>query len=192
MDNFTLPIKGGNVKDKHFSKSVDISSYPMDYVISPNDGVISNTDGDKCDGYVEIKHDTLYSKLCGVQRIKVSPGQFVKKGDILGFTSDKPINFSVVNSSGQKMDLEKLLTIGAVSKTISTKKSDTKQEKEKKQKEKPTTSSDYSDFGKNLLDLALFFPLAPARLAHSALNKEEIEPKTHKLTEEIQKIKKLL
>jgi len=190
-DNFILPIKGGKLKDKLFSKSVEIESYPMDYVIAPFEGIVQIVDNDKCDGYVEIKHKLpngdYFSKICGVHRIKVNPGQSVDQNDIIGFVGDKSITYSITNNINQKIDLDKFVTMGVLSTRYKSKEKSKEEKKSENEPKLKNTSDDSStsDFGKNLVDLALFFPLAPARLAHNAL-------KGGKLNEEIEKIKKLL
>lgn len=100
-DKFEYPVKGkissGYGKRTLDGKTqnhlgVDISVAPNSKIESPLDGVvISSKDGaGKCGGMIEILHDLGEKKIttlyCHLNDRKVSKGEEVNKGDIIGYT----------------------------------------------------------------------------------------------------------
>lgn len=95
-------ITYGNTK--FGTKSVELTSYERDKVMSPYPGVVAKTHSPHCnDGYLVIKHiinnEVYYSQYCGINNVLTPLGDKVNGGATLGFFSDKPITYSCLNAN---------------------------------------------------------------------------------------------
>lgn len=201
MKKFEIPVSGGRVDDSN-SKELVISSYQGNLVRAPYEGVVEKMDPNHCGGYIKIQHNVnghqCYSSFCEVNRITVNKGDTVRKGNSIGIMGDKDITYSVLDSSGRKINSKPFFDgIDNTSKDNKT----TKTKKEPKRSDKDTSSSS-RDLGlpkkDNDQDMFTAAGLAPFNLLDKLLkikpvplNKESvIEDKV--LQEELKRIKKLL
>lgn len=102
-----LTIKVGNEKE------LILNSYLGDFVIAPYDGIVYSTDIDKCGGEVIIKHDvfgkSVYSRMCGVNRISVNPNQRVGKQKNIGIVGKDPIKYTILDKLNIKKKIKPYL-----------------------------------------------------------------------------------
>jgi hypothetical protein len=109
-------------------------------------------------------------------------GNQVRQGEIIGSVGDSPIEYSVTDKSGSKLDVSKFLSGGfepAKSKETT---------KEKKKEEKKT---DY-EFKKEIPNPFMDALLSPFSLLSKAFKKESIIMNDNLVKEDINKIKKLI
>lgn len=128
--NITLPISGvitsgyglrtdpiSGTYSKH--TGIDISGLHHDTVRSIDNGIVTYTGSQS--GYgncIEIKHDNYYSFYAHLSKIKVSQGQSINKGDVIGIEGGDPysdpnpgystghhLHFEIRNTSGYGHDI---------------------------------------------------------------------------------------
>jgi murein DD-endopeptidase MepM/ murein hydrolase activator NlpD len=115
-ESFISPLKNVNVTSGYGEKrsyethgGVDLKAVSGSEVHSPNDGFVDFADftNSSCGGMVIIKHpDNFTSKFCHIKDIKVSKGQSVKKGDIIGLSGGDSDDKGRGNSRGQHLHFE--------------------------------------------------------------------------------------
>jgi septal ring factor EnvC (AmiA/AmiB activator) len=135
------PLPNGTMSTPFFSKSVELSSYNSDTIISPNDGIVVSSDKNKCGGNIKIEHlidgNSYYSKFCNVGNIYSVRGNQVSRGERIGTVGDSPIEYTVTNSNGDKMDVRDFLSGNITSPKSQDKEIEKEKSKEiKKEKEK--------------------------------------------------------
>ena len=177
------PIPNGKTSNSMFSKSVEISSYNSDLIFSPAQGTIVSSDKFKCDGNIKIEHyidgNTYYSNFCKVNRIMSIRGSQVKQGEVIGSVGDEPIEYSVTDKNGSKLDVSTFLSGGF------------KSEKSTKEKKKEVKKTDYES-KKEIPNPFMDALLSPFSLLTKAFKKESVIMNDNLVKEDINKIKKLI
>lgn len=180
------PIPNGKMSNSMFSKSVEISSYNSDLIFSPAQGTIVSSDKFKCDGNIKIEHyidgNTYYSNFCKVNRLMSIRGSQVRQGEVIGSVGDEPIEYSVTDKNGSKLDVNTFLSGGFES----AKPKETAKEKKKEEKK-----TDY-EFKKEIPNPFMDALLSPFSLLSKAFKKESIIMNDNLVKEDINKIKKLI
>jgi len=180
------PIPNGKMSNSMLSKTVEISSYNSNTIFSPAQGTIVSSDKFKCGGNIKIEHyidgNTYYSNFCNVNRLMSFTGNQVRQGEIIGTVGDSPIEYSVTDKGGNKLDVSKFLSGGfEPAKTKET-------TKEKKKEDKKT---DY-EFKKRIPNPFMDVLLSPFSLITKAFTKESVIMNNNLIKEEINKIKRLI
>jgi hypothetical protein len=198
MENFEIPVAGGNVDDSN-SKELVISSYQGNLVRAPYDGVVKDVDVNRCGGHIKIEHNVngqkCYSSFCEVNRITVNKGDTIRKGNSIGIMGDKDITYSILNDSGKKINTKPFFS--GIDTSTNDKDDSEKNTKEKKKKKK--TDDNTSSIGKGQ-DIFTAIGLAPFNLVDKLIgNKFKAGPlyresilKDKVLQEELKRIKRLL
>jgi hypothetical protein len=198
MENFEIPVAGGNVDDSN-SKELVISSYQGNLVRAPYDGVVKDVDVNRCGGHIKIEHNVngqkCYSSFCEVNRITVNKGDTIRKGNSIGIMGDKDITYTILNDSGKKINTKPFFS--GIDTSTNDKDDSEKNTKEKKKKKK--TDDNTSSIGKGQ-DIFTAIGLAPFNLVDKLIgNKFKAGPlyresilKDKVLQEELKRIKRLL
>jgi hypothetical protein len=216
--SFVNPIKYGKLTNSS-SKTYTYTPEKTDSILAPFDGVVSNVDYSKCDGFIQISHlmngKVFYSEICGVNKnIYVGGGMDVKKGDVIGNCGGKDITFEVKDGNKEKVSIAPFFIekteLDKDNKNISDKDNKKEPEKElekniekknKKKEKEPTDDDDKKrwDFtgynpSKPLPNLFTSLLLTPFAAIEAGLkpSKKKTNEDEEKLNEEIQKIKKLI
>lgn len=183
---FSNPIPGSKVKTSAFSKTVELSSFPNDSVLSPYDGIVVDYNPSTCGGYMKIKHvinnEVYFSEFCNlVSSGALFSGSKVREGQTIGQIGTNNIEFTIIDSNGTKQNVVDFLS--GVSKKDS--------EKNKKYDEYKSYDSGNKkvDSVSNTLLKGMLFPFG---MLGSVLKKRDEKKKDEQLSEEIQRIKKLL
>jgi len=164
------PYKITHGKTDFKTKSVELTSYDNDTVMSPYPGVVVKTHSPHCnDGYLVIKHtinnEVYYSQYCGIKSVLTPLGDNVNGGTKLGFFSDKPITYSCLTANLDYMIPYTFLS-GDVLKDYEKETKSKKDEKDKKPKE-PEEPKDYDSYQLNSTALVSL----PTEFAYRTLSK---------------------
>ena len=180
------PIPNGRTSTPYMSKTVEISSYNSDTIFSPAQGTIVSSDKLKCDGNIKIEHfidgETYYSNFCKVNKIMSFRGNQVRQGELIGTVGDFPIEYTVTDKGGNKLDVSKFLS-GGFNKTIN---KDNVKDKDKL----PTNFS--SNSNKSLPNPVMDLFLFPLSIINNAFSEKSSISKKNSVKEEINKIKRLI
>jgi murein DD-endopeptidase MepM/ murein hydrolase activator NlpD len=180
------PIPNGKMSNSMLSKTVEISSYNSDTIFSPAQGTVVSSDKFKCGGNIKIEHyidgNTYYSNFCNVNRLMSFTGNQVRQGEIIGSVGDSPIEYSVTDKSGSKLDVSKFLSGGF---------EPAKSKETTKEKKKEETKTNY-EFKKDIPNPFMDALLSPFSLLSKAFKKESIIMNDNLVKEDINKIKKLI
>ena len=180
------PIPNGRTSTSYMSKTVEISSYNSDTIFSPAQGTIVSSDKLKCDGNIKIEHfidgETYYSNFCKVNKIMSFRGNQVRQGELIGTVGDSPIEYTVTDKDGNKLDISKFLS-GGFNKT-------TNKDNGKDKDKLPTNfnSNRNTTLPNPFMDLLLF----PLSIINKAFSEKSSISKKNSVKEEINKIKKLI
>jgi len=187
MNHFISPSPNGELKQGLLSKTVSLSSYDNDRLVSPYDGIVVPSIN-RCDGNLSIEHNVngeiFYSDFCEIARIIVGIGGTVKQGHTIGYFSDNDISFSILNKNKSKQNVNDFLSGNRFVKDD--KKSETK---EPKTKESNVTSSEPRIGGSDIFTDIL---LSPISFINKALSDKPKKKKDDDLNENIIRIKQLL
>ena len=86
-------VVGYNQSYDSRSNTTLIKSINLGKIYSPYVGVVNSVYDDKCEGYIEIKHEIedsiYYSTFCNVDKKVVGRGDKVRTGDLIGYTKEK-------------------------------------------------------------------------------------------------------
>jgi len=180
------PIPNGRTSTSYMSKTVEISSYNSDTIFSPAQGTIVSSDKLKCDGNIKIEHfidgETYYSNFCKVNKIMSFRGNQVRQGELIGTVGDFPIEYTVTDKGGNKLDVSKFLSGGF---------EPAKAKETTKEKKKEEKTSDYK-FKKDTPNPFMDALLLPFSLLTKAFTKESVIMNNNLIKEEINKIKRLI
>ena len=180
------PIPNGRMSNTPFSKTVEFSSYNSDKIISPAKGTTVTSHNPTCSGNIRIEHfidgETYYSNFCNVGNILLFRGYQVSQGELIGTVGDSPIEYTVTDKKGDKLDVGKFLS-GNFGGTK------TKEEKKEKIKE-PTyvNSSSKEPISNPFMSLLL----SPLSVINNAFSEKSSISKRNGIKEDIDKIKKLI
>ena len=188
MNHFISPSPNGNLNQGMLSKTVGLSSYDNDRLVSPYDGIVVPS-FNRCDGNLSIEHnvngETFYSDFCEIGRVIVGIGNTVKQGHTIGYFSDKEISFSILNKNKSKQNVGDFLSGHQFKKDV--KKSETKEPKTKE------TSSKSSNDRVGGSDIFTDILLSPISFINKALSdKPKKKKEDDDLNENIIRIKQLL
>lgn len=188
MNHFISPSPNGNLNQGMLSKTVGLSSYDNDRLVSPYDGIVVPS-FNRCDGNLSIEHnvngETFYSDFCEIGRVIVGIGSTVKQGHTIGYFSDKEISFSILNKNKSKQNVGDFLSGHQFNKDSKTKDSKTKEPKTKE----PTVKSSEDRIGGS--DIFTDILLSPISFIKKALS-DKPKKKDDELNENIIRIKQLL
>ena len=180
------PIPNGKMSSSHISKTVEISSFNSDTILSPEQGVVVSSDKFKCNGNIKIEHDidgeSYYTNFCNVGRIMVFRGNQIRRGELIGTVGDSPIELSVTDKSNSKLDVSKFLS-GGFNKT--------KDKDKDKDKDKTLTNFDTTP-KKEIPNPFIDVLLSPLSIVNKAFFRENIIGDENLIKEDIDKIKKLI
>ena len=180
------PIPNGKMSNSMLSKTVEISSYNSDTIFSPAQGTIVSSDKFKCGGNIKIEHyidgNTYYSNFCNVNRLISFTGNQVRQGEIIGTVGDSPIEYSVTDKGGNKLDVSKFLSGGF---------EPAKAKETNKEKKKEEKTSGY-EFKKDTPNPFMDALLLPFSFLTKAFTKESVIMNNNLIKEEINKIKRLI
>jgi hypothetical protein len=185
MEYFS-PVRGAELETKTFSKTVEFDAGPMQSILSPVKGTAEVNPSNK---NIIIKGDDG-SKLSfdKVGKSSVTNGSRVNIGSQIGYTSDDPLELTVFDKKGSKMDVKSYLT-GGLPSTGKGKDDDT-------DKTRSSFKSSTSNDGKKITDYALVKGIGQALTAPfqilKNLSKESEEQKDNLIKEEIERIKNLM
>jgi hypothetical protein len=180
------PIPNGRMSNTPFSKTVEFSSYNSDKIISPAKGTTVTSHNPTCSGNIKIEHfidgETYYSNFCNVGNIMLFRGYQVSQGELIGTVGDSPIEYTVTNKKGDKLDVDKFLSgnFGG-----------TKTKEEKKEKIKEPTYVN-SNSKKPISNPFMSLLLSPLSVINSAFSEKSSISKKNGIKEDIDKIKKLI
>lgn len=178
------PIPNGRTSTPYMSKTVEISSYNSDTIFSPAQGTIVSSDKLKCDGNIKIEHfidgETYYSNFCKVNKIMSFRGNQVRQGELIGTVGDFPIEYTVTDKGGNKLDVSKFLS-GGFNKTIN---------KDNVKDKLPTNFN--SNSNKSLPNPFMDLLLSPLSIINKAFSEKSSISKKNSVKEEINKIKRLI
>lgn len=187
MDYFISPSPNGNLKQGMLSKTVSLSSYDNDRLVSPYDGIVVSP-FNQCDGNLSIEHningETFYSDFCEIGRVIVGIGNTVKQGHTIGYFSDKEVSFSILNKKKSKQNVNDFLSGNQSKKDV--KRPNTK---EPKTKEINVKSGEDRIGGSDIFTNIL---LSPISFINKALSDKPKKKKDDDLNENIIRIKQLL
>ena len=182
------PIPNGRTSTSYMSKTVEISSYNSDTIFSPAQGTIVSSDKLKCDGNIKIEHfidgETYYSNFCKVNKIMSFRGNQVRQGELIGTVGDFPIEYTVTDKGGNKLDVSKFLS-GGFNKTIN---KDNVKDKDKDKLPTNFSSNSNKSLPNPFMDLLLF----PLSIINKAFSEKSSISKKNSVKEEINKIKRLI
>jgi len=180
------PIPNGKISNSMLSKTVEISSYNSDLIFSPAQGTIVSSNKFKCDGNIKIEHyidgNTYYSDFCKVNKIMSIRGSQVRQGEVIGSVGDSPIEYSVTDKSGTKLDVNTFLSGGF---------EPAKTKEKTKEKKKEVKSPDYIS-KKETPNPFMDALLVPFSIISKAFTKESVIMSNNLIKEDINKIKKLI
>jgi hypothetical protein len=178
------PIPNGRMSTPYLSKTVEISSYNSDTIISPAQGTIVSSDKLKCDGNIKIEHfidgETYYSNFCKVNKIMSFRGNQVRPGELIGTVGDFPIEYTVTDKHGSKLDVNNFLS-GVLNKTKD-------KDKDKYVSPKNFDSNSNETLPNPFMDLLL----SPLSIINKAFSEKSTLSKRNSIKEDINKIKKLI
>jgi hypothetical protein len=178
------PIPNGRMSTPYLSKTVEISSYNSDTIISPAQGTIVSSDKFKCDGNIKIEHfidgETYYSNFCKVNKIMSFRGNQVRPGELIGTVGDSPIEYTVTDKHGSKLDVNNFLS-GGLNKTNTQTPTNT------------VTPTNFDDSSKEILPNPFMdLLLSPFSIINKAFSEKSTISKKNGIKEDINKIKKLI
>lgn len=206
---FINPATYGNFKYKH-SKSVELLSSPNTKIVSPYDGVVIYDYTPMCEDSIKIMHTfdekVIYSVFCGIKSPYVKYNDEVKQGSTIGKFLDDKVKYYIVDEDDEKQEIPTFFT-----KKVKDGKKKEKEDEPEDEKEIKTTDSSKNDETPNpFMDLFLS-PLYVAKHVGKEVKKDvkklfskkkdkkddedtkkDIEGEENKLTEEIERIKKLM
>jgi hypothetical protein len=169
------PIPSGQISNTPFSKTVEISSYNSATIISPVEGSVVTPITPICNGNIKIEHvisgETYYSNFCNVGRVISFRGNRVRQGEVIGNVGNSPVEYTVTNKKGDKLDVNKFL-LGKLGKTTD------------KDKDKEPTNVNSK---KSITNPFMSLLLSPLSIVHSAFSE-----KSSGIKEDIDRIKKLI
>jgi hypothetical protein len=206
---FINPAPYGNFKYKH-SKSVELFSSPDTKIVSPYDGVVIYDYTPMCEDSIKIMHTfdekVIYSVFCGIKRPYVKYNDEVKQGSTIGKFLDDKVKYYIVDEDDEKQEIPTFFT----KKVKDDKKKEKDDEPEDEKETKITTSPKNDETPNPFMDLFLS-PLYVAKHVGKEVKKDvknlfskkkdkkddedtkkDIEGEENKLTEEIERIKKLM
>lgn len=100
MSKFTPILLDGHLDKSSFKKWTYTPYVSNAKVYTPFDGIVFGVD--ESNGLVKIKHTSDFSgyisKISGLDNIKVSKGQKVTKGEVIGKTSDNSITLEITDT----------------------------------------------------------------------------------------------
>lgn len=185
------PIPNGRMSNTPFSKTVEFSSYNSDKIISPAKGTTVTSHNPTCSGNIRIEHfidgETYYSNFCNVGNILLFRGYQVSQGELIGTVGDSPIEYTVTDKKGDKLDVDKFLS-GNFGGTK------TKEQKPKIQEPTDVNSNSKKPISNPFMSLFLS-PLSVINNAFSeksSISKKNDISKKNGIKEDIDKIKKLI
>lgn len=174
-NDFILPIES-KIKSEKDKKIIFKGLYGVK-VVSPNKGVVVSDDNDT----VVIRHTVnakfYFSEISGLEKIVVSKGQSLTQGERIGYSGVSDITFKILNENDKPQLLSKFYP--------------------KKTKEVTTTTVDKSDnpsdrAAKAISNLFTSAVSSPFDLAKRATKIGKKDDEKDQITEEINRIKKLL
>jgi len=185
MNHFISPSPNGNLNQGMLSKTVGLSSYENDRLVSPYDGIVVPSIN-RCDGNLTIEHnvngETFYSDFCEIGRVIVGIGSTVKQGHTIGYFSDKEISFSILNKKKSKQNVNDFLSGHQFKK-------DEKKDVKKSETKEPIVKSNEPRIGGS--DIFTDILLSPISFIKKALS-DKPKKKDDELNEDINRIKQLL
>ena len=188
MNHFISPSPNGNLNQGMLSKTVGLSSYDNDRLVSPYDGIVVPS-FNRCDGNLSIEHnvngETFYSDFCEIGRVIVGIGSTVKQGRTIGYFSDKEISFSILNKNKSKQNVDNFLSGHQFNKNVKDSKT-----KEPKTKEPIVKSNEPRIGGSDIFSDILLSPIS--FINKSLSDKPKKKKKDDDLNENIIRIKQLL
>lgn len=181
--SFSPPVPSNYMNNKSTSKKIYYLAYNNEKIVSPKQGTVVRADQNECGGNVMIEHiinsRKYYSNICYISKINVVQGMRVNQNEIIGFAGSDLVEFSVLDSFGNKVSIDGV---------FEEKKEEKKTEIEKKEKTeiKPTQSNSENlpALYKGVLDLMA----SPFTLIGSAFSNK----KDKKIKEEIIESQNLL
>jgi hypothetical protein len=186
MNHFISPSPNGNLNQGMLSKTVSLSSYDNDRLVSPYDGIVVPSIN-RCDGNLTIEHnvngETFYSDFCEIGRVIVGIGSTVKQGHTIGYFSDKEISFSILNKNKSKQNVGDFLSGHKFNKNVKDPKT-----KDPKTKEPIVKSNEPRIGGSDIFTDILLSPISFIKKALS----DKPKKKDDELNEDINRIKQLL
>lgn len=213
--SFVKPIKYGTLTSDS-SKTFVYTPEQNDQIVAPFDGVITDTNLNKCGGFIQLSHliggKLIYSEICGVNKnILVGSGMEVKKGEVIGQCGGKDVTFEVKDSNKDKITIAQFFStkseVEKNKKEDETKKSDDSKKKEEKKKQEKNQEDNLNEpkdkkgwdwknprNPKELPNLFTSLMLTPFTMIEKGLTskKKENKEEDEKLNEELKRIKKLL
>lgn len=186
MEYFS-PVKGVELETKTFSKTVEFDAGPMQTIFSPVKGIIEVNPSNK---NITIKGDDG-SKLSfdKVGKSTVTNNSMVNIGSPIGYTGDEPLELTVSDKKGSKIDVKSYLAGGLPLTGKGEESDDTSSSRS-------SYKSSTSGSGKKITDYALVKGIGQALYAPFHLLKnitrESKEKNDNLLNEEIDRIKKLM
>jgi hypothetical protein len=92
------------------TKTLSLISHPQTKLISPYDGIVVYDMTPNCDNMIKIKHfvddEIVYSVFCGVETQRVSNGDKVRRGDLIGKFGDNQIKYYIIDSNDRKKNIK--------------------------------------------------------------------------------------
>lgn len=186
MDYFS-PVKGVELETKTFSKTVEFDAGPGQPILSPVKGYAEvNPSNKNIKIILDDKSSLSFDK---VGKSSVTNGSTVNIGSQIGYTSDDPLELTVFDKKGSKMDVKSYLTAGL---PLTGKEKDSNDFGKSRSSFKSSTPGD----GKKITDYALVKGIGQAMYAPfhvlRSLSRESQEEKENLLNEEVERIKKLM
>ena len=186
MEYFS-PVTGAELETKTFSKTVEFDAGPMQSILSPVKGTAEVNPSNK--NIIINGDDGSKLSFDKVGKSSVTNGSRVNIGSQIGYTSDDPLELTVFDKKGSKMDVKSYLTGGL---PATGKGKDDNDTDKNRRYFKSNTSSD----GKKITDYALVKGIGQALTAPfqilKNLSKESEEQKDNLIKEEIERIKNLM
>ena len=186
MEYFS-PVTGAELETKTFSKTVEFDAGPMQSILSPVKGTAEVNPSNK--NIIINGDDGSKLSFDKVGKSSVTNGSRVNIGSQIGYTSDDPLELTVFDKKGSKMDVKSYLTGGL---PATGKGKDDNDTDKNRRSFKSSTSSD----GKKITDYALVKGIGQALTAPfqilKNLSKESEEQKDNLIKEEIERIKNLM
>ena len=186
MEYFS-PVTGADLETKTFSKTVEFDAGPMQSILSPVKGTAEVNPSNK--NIIINGDDGSKLSFDKVGKSSVTNGSRVNIGSQIGYTSDDPLELTVFDKKGSKMDVKSYLTGGL---PATGKGKDDNDTDKNRRYFKSNTSSD----GKKITDYALVKGIGQALTAPfqilKNLSKESEEQKDNLIKEEIERIKNLM
>lgn len=186
MEYFS-PVTGADLETKTFSKTVEFDAGPMQSILSPVKGTAEVNPSNK--NIIINGDDGSKLSFDKVGKSSVTNGSRVNIGSQIGYTSDDPLELTVFDKKGSKMDVKSYLTAGL---PATGKGKDDNDTDKNRRSFKSSTSSD----GKKITDYALVKGIGQALTAPfqiiKNLSRESQEQKDNLIKEEIDRIKSLM